>query len=129
MTALERSCGVGAPRAPRPFGHPRVVKRMVTGADEGASVAHATGMDSTDEVAVQDDTGRRWPRARRGVVTVDLDRDGATVTTPGGERRRVSMAEHREAVVRRLLQRGLSPRLLRALLPEFRTLIDELTTN
>jgi hypothetical protein len=86
-------------------------------------------MDSSDEVVVHDDAGRRWPRARRGVVTVDLDREGATVTTPDGERRRVSMAEHREAVVRRLLQRGLSPRLLRALLPEFRALIDELTAG
>ncbi|WP_052667239.1 hypothetical protein [Nitriliruptor alkaliphilus] len=61
------------------------------------------------------------------MTTVDLGRDGTTVTTPSGVRRRVSVAEHREDVVRRLLQRGLSPRLLGALLPEFRSLIAELT--
>lgn len=76
---------------------------------------------------MHDDEQGRWPPGRPGRVTVDLGRDGIAVTSRDGERRRVSIAEHREDVVRRLLQRGLSPRALSALLPEFRTLIDQLT--
>lgn len=60
-------------------------------------------------------------------MTIDLGREGVSVTSPDGGHRRVSIAEHREDVARRLLQRGLSPRALSALLPEFRTLIDQLT--
>ena len=55
---------------------------------------------------------------------MDVGRAGVAVTT--GDGRRVSIAEHREDVLRRLLQRGLSPRVLAALLPEFRALIDQL---
>ncbi|MEX1177507.1 MAG: hypothetical protein WEB09_03510 [Nitriliruptor sp.] len=40
------------------------------------------------------------------------------------DRTRVPVAEHREDVVRRLLLLGITPRLLRALLPEFRPIID-----
>lgn len=78
---------------------------------------------------MHDDEARRWPPTRSGHVTVDLDRAGIVVTTPDGDRRRVSIAEHREEVLRRLLRRGLSPRILNALLPEFRSLIDELTRS
>jgi hypothetical protein len=67
-----------------------------------------------------------WPRARRGVLTVDLDREGLSVTTHEGDRERVTTAAHREDVVRRLLASGLSPELLRALVPEFTSLIDDL---
>lgn len=118
------------PRAPRALGgspgRPSV-KRGRAGADEVTTDARAPG--STDEtgVTVHDDGTGRWPPARPGTTTIDLGRHGTTVTTPAGERRRVSVAEHREDVVRRLLQRGLSPRLLGALLPEFRSLIAQLT--
>jgi hypothetical protein len=61
------------------------------------------------------------------VVTVDLDREGVAVTADDGDRERASTEEHREDVVRRLLASGLSPELLRAMLPEFGPLIDELT--
>jgi hypothetical protein len=61
------------------------------------------------------------------VVTVDLDREGIAVTADDGGRERVPTEEHREDVVRRLLASGLSPELLRAMLPEFGPLIDELT--
>jgi hypothetical protein len=67
-----------------------------------------------------------WPPARRGVLTVDLDRKGLSVTTHEGTQERASTAEHREDVVRRLLTAGLSPELLRALVPEFTSLIDDL---
>jgi hypothetical protein len=76
--------------------------------------------------AVQE-SEQRWPPARRGVVTVDLDREGIAVTDHVGGHQRVSSEEHRENVVRRLLAAGLSPDLLRALMPEFASLIDELT--
>lgn len=76
---------------------------------------------------MHDDEQGGWPPGRRGRLTVDLGREGIAVTSPDGERHRVSVAEHREDVVRRLLRRGLSPRALSALLPEFRALIDRLT--
>jgi hypothetical protein len=81
---------------------------------------------TTDEAAVHDRATRPRPAARSGTVTLDLDREGVAVTTDEGDRPRASSAEHREDVVRRLLGAGLSPDLLRALLPGFATLIDEL---
>jgi hypothetical protein len=39
---------------------------------------------------------------------------------------RVSVEEHRETVVRRLLARGLSPTAIAALLPDFRPLVQRL---
>jgi hypothetical protein len=51
------------------------------------------------------------------------------VTSPGGEDRRVSIEEHRADVVRRLLAAGLTPRLLTALLPQFRRLIEQLSSS
>ncbi|MEX1162483.1 MAG: hypothetical protein WEB03_02775 [Nitriliruptor sp.] len=49
--------------------------------------------------------------------------------TSDRERPRVGVAEHREDVLRRLLLLGLSPRLLRALLPEFRSTINRLAAT
>lgn len=40
------------------------------------------------------------------------------MTGSDGDRQRVSVAEHREDVVRRLLERGLSPDVIRLLTPE-----------
>lgn len=73
------------------------------------------------------DDVQAWPPARRGVVTIDLGRGGASVTNHDGTGERVSMAAHREDVLRRLLHRGLSPRVLSTMLPEFRPLIRRLT--
>lgn len=80
-------------------------------------------------MAVHEDPTRGWPPARRGLVTVDLGRGEVVVTTPDGDRSRVSMEEHRADVIRRLLERGLSTRVLTALLPEFEPLIEELSTS
>jgi hypothetical protein len=96
-------------------------------------------------VAVHEDgTLGRGP-ARRDRVTVHLAGDGVAVSAGDrapavrGEDRhdgdlaphrdevirdRVDVVDHREDVVRRLLGRGLSPRLLRELVPEFDAVID-----
>lgn len=57
-------------------------------------------------------------------VIVDLERGEIAVTDRHGGRQRVPMDEHRPAVVRRLLARGLTPTILRRLLPELRPVID-----
>lgn len=62
-------------------------------------------------------------------VEIRLPNDGVAVASTELEPRRVSIADHREDVVRRLLSRGLSPRLLRAILPEFRALIERLVRH
>lgn len=87
----------------------------------GAAVA-TTGGDT-----VHDDDDRSWPPARRHRVTVDLGRVGLAVTGPDERPRRVPVAAHREDVVRRLLDRGLSPSCLATLLPELRHVIDAQT--
>jgi hypothetical protein len=48
--------------------------------------------------------------------------------TPGPSCRR-SLAAHRRVVLNRLLERGISPTTLAALLPDFRPLIEELAAH
>lgn len=46
--------------------------------------------------------------------------------TRAGDAPRVGVERHREAVVRRLLERGLSPTAVIALLPDFRDLVERI---
>lgn len=73
---------------------------------------------------MHEDGLRGWTPTRHGGVTVRTAREGVAVSTIERDRTRVPVAEHREDVVRRLLLLGITPRLLRALLPEFRPIID-----
>jgi hypothetical protein len=57
---------------------------------------------------------------------VALATEGVAVSAMEQEAVRVPVLEHREVVVRRLLLLGLSPTVLRTLLPEFRPLIDRI---
>lgn len=56
-------------------------------------------------------------------MTVDLGRGEVIVRTSEGEDVVVDLAGHREDVVRRLLDRGVSVGTLRALLPDWDPLI------
>lgn len=86
-------------------------------------------------MAVHGDGTLGWDRSRRGRLTVLVAGEGVAVSDDGRRADRTSdeptdgptVAEHREDVVRRLLERGLSPRVLRSLLPEFGDVIDRLT--
>jgi hypothetical protein len=78
-----------------------------------------------------------------GLAEAGEDLDGPTVRAPGrahmtlvegarqwcGQREstpRVDPLAHRETVVRRLLDLGISPATLRVVLPDFRALVDRL---
>jgi hypothetical protein len=75
-------------------------------------------------VAVHEDgTLNRGP-ARHDRVAVHLAGDGVEVSASGCAPATRSFVGHREDVVRRLLERGLSPRVLRSLVPEFGAVID-----
>jgi hypothetical protein len=90
-------------------------------------------------VAVHGGSALGWDPSRRGRLTVHVAGEGVAVSED--ERRAdrprseptdeptdgPSVAEHREDVVRRLLERGLSPRALRSLLPEFGDVVDRVT--
>ena len=70
-----------------------------------------------------DHAGRRPDPAPEAQVTVDLGRGEVIVRTSEGEEVVVDLAGHREDVVRRLLDRGVSVGTLRALLPDWDPLI------
>lgn len=70
----------------------------------------------------EDGTHRR-DTTRQTRVTVHLAGEDVAVSASEHDPAR-SISAHREDVVRRLLRRGLSPHLLRALLPEFGQVID-----
>lgn len=74
------------------------------------------------------DRGRRRPQPDQvEQLTLDLDRGEMVVRTSQGEDIVVDVSDHREAVVRRLLYRGLSPGTLRTLLPDWDPLIERVS--
>jgi hypothetical protein len=75
-------------------------------------------------VAVHEDGTHGGGPAQPGRVTVRLAGDGVAVSTDDRAPALRSVIEHREDVVRRLLRRGLSPRVLHALVPGFAAVID-----
>jgi hypothetical protein len=78
-------------------------------------------------VAVHDDGASGGHHVRSDRVTVHLAGDGVAVSAGDRREASTSVAAHRTDVVRRLLDRGLSPATLHALLPEFGGLIDDVT--
>jgi hypothetical protein len=90
-------------------------------------------------VAVHADSTLGWEPSPHGRLTVHVAGEGVAVSederpadrptdVPADEPTdRPTVAEHREDVVERLLERGLSPQGLRSLLPEFGDVIDRLT--
>lgn len=59
-------------------------------------------------------------------MLIELSRQKLRLVTARSART-TDVISHREDVVRRLLQRGLSPETLRVILPDFRDLIDRLS--
>jgi hypothetical protein len=113
-----------APRGSRPDG---CIKRRTADADhfDQDSGDVDVGAGGT-QVALQNEPAAGWdptPPRRTRMTLVDAphasrDRDAAP------EVQRVDPLRHREQVVRRLLDLGISAGTLRTILPEFRGLID-----
>jgi hypothetical protein len=75
-------------------------------------------------VAVHEDGTLGRGTARHDRVAVRLAGDGVEVSASERAPTTRSVVGHREDVVRRLLERGLSPQVLRGLVPELGAVID-----
>jgi hypothetical protein len=78
---------------------------------------------------LSDDAVAARPSPPEGRLTVDLGRGERIVTDRDGPSIRVTTRAHREAVVRRLLGRGLSVQALVILLPGWRGLIEQVAVD